>query len=257
MLFRSGKISLGYGVTVGYYDQENRFLSDDNTVLGELEATYPQKTMFELRSCLARFLFSEEDAEKPISALSGGERARLTLAKLILKKVSLLVMDEPTNHLDIPSREALEAAIMEFPGTVVAVSHDRYFIDRVATRIAELSSTAENGVVSYEIGENEGAYTAYQSLRDRTREKQERVAAPSKEKLRYEAEKQSERDRKNLEKRKKNAALKVEKLEKELERLDEELFGEAATDYIRATEIEVRKAEIEEELLTLYELTMD
>lgn len=257
LLPKSGKISLGYGVTVGYYDQENRFLSDKNTVLGELASAYPQKTMFELRSCLARFLFSEEDVEKPISALSGGERARLTLAKLILKKVSLLVMDEPTNHLDIPSREVLETAIAEFPGTVIAVSHDRYFIDRVATRIAELSPTAENGVISYEIGEDEGAYTAYVALRDRTQEKVEKFTAPSQEKLRYEAEKQSERDRKNLEKKKKNAALKVEKLEKELETLDLELFGEAATDYIRATEIEARKAEIEEELLTLYELTME
>lgn len=252
-----GRLQLGYNVSVGYYDQENRFLNDANTVLGELHDAYPLKTNYELRSCLALFLFGEEDVDKPISALSGGERARLTLAKLILKKINLLVMDEPTNHLDIASREALENAVAAFDGTVVAVSHDRYFIDRIATRIIELDGAAEGGVRSYEVGEGEAAYTAYLSLRERAEtEKKTADVSVSEQKLLYEKQKASARAERGAERKKQRAKEKAEALEKELSDLDAELFGSAATDYIRASEIETRKAEIEEELLSLYELIL-
>lgn len=251
----SGRISLGYNVIVGYYDQENRFLDENNTVLGELEAAYPHKTNFELRDTLARFLFGPEEVMRPLSALSGGERARLTLAKLMLKKINLLVMDEPTNHLDIASREVLENAVAEFPGTVVAVSHDRYFINRIATRIAELCPTAENGVKSYGIGDGETAYDVYLASREKkTAAAEKEKNEPSREKERYEKEKSAERERRNAEKKKKQAEIRAHKLEEELSALETELFGSAATDYVRASEIETRKAEIEEELLSLYEL---
>jgi ATP-binding cassette subfamily F protein 3 len=139
----AGRIDFGYHVEVGYYDQENRRLGEDNTVLDELAASYPAMTNTELRSALARFLFTADDVLKRVGDLSGGERARLTLCKLILRSVNLLVLDEPTNHLDIGSREALEEALADFDGTILAVSHDRYFIDRVASRIIELSPSGK------------------------------------------------------------------------------------------------------------------
>ncbi|MBP3294161.1 MAG: ABC-F family ATP-binding cassette domain-containing protein, partial [Clostridia bacterium] len=138
----SGEIEFGYNVTVGYYDQENQNLDDNNTVLDELWNAYPNLTQTEIRNTLALFLFRGDDIEKEVAVLSGGERARLTLAKLILSKMNLLILDEPTNHLDIESREALENALLSFDGTIIAVSHDRYFTKRLATRFVDLG---ENG----------------------------------------------------------------------------------------------------------------
>ncbi len=255
----AGSLRIGSQVEIGYYDQENRFLSDDNTLFGELRETYPQKTDFELRQALALFFFTGEEVMKPLSALSGGERARLTLAKLILKKVNLLLLDEPTNHLDIASREVLEKALLAFPGTVVAVSHDRYFIDRVATRIVELDRSEIGGHRSLPIAENEGAYAAYRLWTEEkkqaaTVEKKEK--APTETKLRYEEEKEQKREARNAEKRRARAEKRVGELEAELEALDKELFGAAAADYLRAAEIDTRKTEIEEELMTLYELLL-
>ncbi len=134
----SGSYEYGYNVTVGYYDQENQNLDPDNTVLDELWNCYEGLTQTEIRSALALFLFKGDDIEKKVSVLSGGEKARLTMCKLILSKMNLLILDEPTNHLDINSREALENALSEFDGTIIAVSHDRYFISKLATRVLDL-----------------------------------------------------------------------------------------------------------------------
>jgi ATP-binding cassette subfamily F protein 3 len=160
-----GKLSIGYNIKIAYYDQENRGLSMHKTVFEEMHDEYPEKKDGELRSTLALFLFGAEDIDKPISALSGGERARLTLAKLILKKVNLLIMDEPTNHLDIGSTEALENALLAFDGTIIAVSHDRYFINRLATRILELAPERERGMLDYRLEEYDDAFTEYMRLR--------------------------------------------------------------------------------------------
>ena len=255
----SGKITLGYNIKIGYYDQENRGLSETKTVFGEMRDEYPEKKDVELRSALALFLFGAEDMEKQISTLSGGERARLTLAKLILKKVNLLVMDEPTNHLDIGSCDALENALLAFGGTVVAVSHDRYFINRVATRIIELDPDREGGKLDCELEDYDDAFAEYLRLRE-IREQDRAVnlpeEKPSDSKQDYEKKKRENAERRALEKKKERAEIKIKELEAETERLDNELFGSAATDYVRAAEIESRKAEIEEELLLLYELVM-
>ena len=168
-----GKLTLGYNIKIGYFDQENRGLNLGKTIFEEMHDEYPEKKDLELRSTLALFLFGEDDIDKRISTLSGGERARLTLAKLILKKVNLLILDEPTNHLDIGSREALENALLAFPGTIIAVSHDRYFIDRIATRIIELCPSARNGCLSYELAEYDGAFTEYMRLRAMVRDSAE------------------------------------------------------------------------------------
>ena len=134
----AGIIDTGYHVEVGYYDQENQNLTPENTVLDEIWNAYPTLTETQIRNTLGLFRFTGESVFKEVSVLSGGERARLTLAKLILSKMNLLVLDEPTNHLDIDSREALEHALSQFDGTIVTVSHDRYLVDKLATRILEI-----------------------------------------------------------------------------------------------------------------------
>ena len=254
-----GKITLGYNIKIGYYDQENRGLCDSNTVFEELRQEYPTKTDLELRSTLALFLFDADDITRKVSTLSGGERARLTLSKLILKKVNLLIMDEPTNHLDIGSCEALENALMAFDGTIIAVSHDRYFINRIATRIIELAPSSERGLYDYSLEEYDDAYTEYMRLRE-LKKTSERPASventPTESKLSYEERKRENAERRALEKKRERAKKKIEELEAELEALEEELFGDAASDYKRAAEIEERRGAIEEELLELYEIVM-
>lgn len=254
---RSGSITIGYNIKIGYYDQENRGLNNSATVFGEMRTEYPQKTDLELRSTLALFLFDADDMDKPVSALSGGERARLTLAKLILKKVNLLILDEPTNHLDMGSAEALENALAAFPGTIIAVSHDRYFINKIATRIIELDSSRPRGVVDYDIEKYDDAYAEYMRLRSLDSQTEQRDTHRTTDaKADYEQKKQENARRRSEEKRIERAKTTIEKLEEELSALDTELFGEAATNYVRAAEIDARKTEIEEELLALYELVM-
>ena len=135
----NGTITLGTGVEIGYYDQEHGILHDDKTVFSEIQDDYPYLNNTDIRNTLAAFLFTEDDVFKPISSLSGGEKGRVSLAKLMLSEANLLLLDEPTNHLDIASREILEAALNDYTGTLVCVSHDRYFIDHVATRILDLT----------------------------------------------------------------------------------------------------------------------
>jgi len=137
-----GVCELGYNQTVGYYDQEQKLLDQNGDVIEELWSAFPELSETAVRSYLARFGFRGEDVFKPIAVLSGGERARLSIAKLVMRGVSLLVLDEPTNHLDIESRETLEEALESYDGTLLAVSHDRYFISRMATSILEIDKNA-------------------------------------------------------------------------------------------------------------------
>ncbi|QUV77846.1 ABC-F family ATP-binding cassette domain-containing protein [Chloracidobacterium thermophilum] len=131
----TGTLRWGTGVKTAYYDQRLESLTLANSIFAELQSVNPSATEFELRSFLARFLFTGDDVFKPIRTLSGGERGRLALAKLIYSRSNVLILDEPTNHLDIPSCEALEMALVQYPGTCLIVSHDRYFLDNVATRL--------------------------------------------------------------------------------------------------------------------------
>ncbi len=255
----SGRITLGYNIKVGYYDQENRGLDEHQTVFGEMRREYPQKTDLELRSTLALFLFGAEDMDKSVSILSGGERARLTLSKLILKKVNLLIMDEPTNHLDIGSAEALEEALAAFDGTVIAVSHDRYFIDRLATRIIEPDIGRETGVIDYTLWDTDTPFDEYMRLRTMRRQGMsgtQTPAAASDGRADYEQKKRETAAKRSMEKKLSRAKDRIAELEKRLVELEEELFGSAAADYVRAAEIDTEKTVIEEELLALYEQVM-
>ncbi len=134
----SGTVRLGTNVTIGYYDQEHHVLNDDNTIYDEINDSYPTLKETEIRNTLAAFLFTADDVYKRIGSLSGGEKGRVSLAKLMLGEANLLILDEPTNHLDMASKEILEDAINNYTGTVLYVSHDRYFINRTADRILEL-----------------------------------------------------------------------------------------------------------------------
>ncbi len=138
--FVSGEIQFGSNVAVGYYDQEQANLTSNKTVLNELWDDYPTTTEKEIRTVLGNFLFSGDDVLKIVSTLSGGEKARLALAKLMMQKANFLILDEPTNHLDLDSKQVLENALISYPGTLLFVSHDRYFINRVTNKVIELSA---------------------------------------------------------------------------------------------------------------------
>ncbi|HCG4536339.1 TPA: ABC-F family ATP-binding cassette domain-containing protein, partial [Salmonella enterica subsp. enterica serovar Typhi str. AG3] len=138
---QSGNIRYGANVQIGYYDQEQAKLTGNKSVLQELWDEWPLLNEKDIRTILGRFLFSGDDVSKPVSSLSGGEKARVALAKLMMQKANLLVLDEPTNHLDLDSKEVLENALIDYPGTLLFVSHDRYFINRIATKVVELSGT--------------------------------------------------------------------------------------------------------------------
>ncbi|MBE1557018.1 ABC-F family ATP-binding cassette domain-containing protein [Sporosarcina limicola] len=142
----SGALRYGTNVQFGYYDQEQATLIGNGTVLQELWNDWPMMNEKDVRNVLGRFLFTGEDVDKPVTSLSGGEKARLSLAKLMLKKSNTLILDEPTNHLDLDSKEVLENALDDFPGTIIFVSHDRYFINRIATKVMDISAM---GAVEY------------------------------------------------------------------------------------------------------------
>ncbi|MCQ2566809.1 MAG: ABC-F family ATP-binding cassette domain-containing protein [Mogibacterium sp.] len=141
-----GYLKIGYNVDFGYYDQGQRLLNDKETVLGEMKNAYHLYTDTEMRSLLGRFLFTGDDVFKMVASLSGGEKAKLSLLKLMLSGANTLVLDEPTNHLDIESKEVVEDAMMEFEGTLIIVSHDRYLLSRIPDRILELTP---EGIVEY------------------------------------------------------------------------------------------------------------
>ena len=142
----SGRIRVGHNVQFGYYDQGQLLLNDEFTVIEELQDAYHLYTDGELRNILGRFLFRGEQVFLPVGSLSGGEKARLSLLKLMLSGANVLILDEPTNHLDIESKEIFEEALLDFPGTSIIVSHDRYFLNRIPTRIMELTP---EGLVNY------------------------------------------------------------------------------------------------------------
>lgn len=252
-----GYTELGYNVKIGYYDQENQNLVPTNTVLDELWNTYPNMNEVDIRNALAAFRFYYEDTEKTVSVLSGGERARLTLCKLMLSKINLLVLDEPTNHLDIPSREALEEAVLNFEGTVIAVSHDRYFTDRLATGIIEIIPAEKGGGCLTHKTTREGkGYTEYLEFKEgRVAAVSAEVSAPkvSANKEQYLKNKQDAAAARKEQARIRRLREEAEKLEARIEEIDGELYGSAATDYKKAAELEEEKNAAEERLLEIYE----
>ena len=259
MFSKTGSIELGANVKAAYYDQENQNLDENSTVLEELWNAYPTLTEYEIRSALALFLFKYDDTEKRVRDLSGGERARLTFAKLILSKVNLLILDEPTNHLDIPSREALENALSAYDGTVVCVSHDRFFIEKLATRIIEiLPLHSKPSTFEFKPTTEESIYEAYREKREayinQNCNTEQKVTVLSNSKDDFLQKKKEAAEKRKNEKQIAEYIKEMEELEAELVKVTDELYGDAASDYMRAAELDERKAIIEDRLLQLYEI---
>jgi ATP-binding cassette subfamily F protein 3 len=257
-----GRIEAGYNVQVGYYDQENQNLTEENTVLEELWSAYPHEPEVKIRSTLAQFRFVGEDVEKAVSVLSGGERARLTLAKLILSHMNLLILDEPTNHLDIDSREALESALEAFDGTIFVGSHDRYLTEKLATRILQLKPgrAFAGDLLDYRVDHTGHAFSEFEAYKNaRIAEFEEKelaspsVSVQSSNKEQYLKNKQATADARKRKNYLDKLRRECESIEGELAAIEEELFGSAAADYVRAAELDERKNALEERLMEIYE----
>ncbi|MGM1384117.1 MULTISPECIES: ABC-F family ATP-binding cassette domain-containing protein [unclassified Bacillus cereus group] len=248
----NGDVSFGSNVSVGYYDQEQANLTSSKRVLNELWDEYPLQPEKEIRTILGNFLFTGDDVLKPVSSLSGGQKARLALAKLMMQKSNLLILDEPTNHLDLNSKEILENALIDYPGTLLFVSHDRYFINRVTTTVVELSTEgAQEYLVDYDYyveKKNEMIERAELEQQESEVPVQKVVAQ---EKLNY----LEEKERKKLERQR---TRKIEELEQSIVELEEEIatledqlcLPEIYADYEKASEITTKKQTLQEQLET-------
>jgi ATP-binding cassette subfamily F protein 3 len=214
----AGAFSYGTNLSIGYYDQEQAELTSNKRVLNELWDDYPLKPEKEIRTTLGNFLFSGDDVLKIVSTLSGGEKARLALAKLMLEKANLLILDEPTNHLDLDSKEVLENALIDYPGTILFVSHDRYFINRIATKILELSSEGSTEYL--------GDYDYYVEKKTEMEELEQLEKLTSKAAVPQETQDktsyQQDKENKKQERQKKR---KLEELELKIEELEELIGG--------------------------------
>ena len=239
----SGKVRLGANVEIGYYDQEHNVLHMDKTAFEEIGDAYPDMSNTQIRNMLACFLFTGDDVFKKIGDLSGGERGRVSLAKLMLSNANFLILDEPTNHLDIMSKEILESALNRYTGTVLYVSHDRYFINKTAGRIIELSA---NTVTNY-----------YLEKRDILAPKEIKAAKEEKSTAVKDDWKAQKEEQARIRKRQSDIAKiekSIEKLEAENAGIDEQLaLPEVYTDVPKLMKLNERKQQIGEELTKLYE----
>ena len=246
----AGTVNWGTKVKIAYYDQEQTRLNPRNTVLEELWSEYPMLEEARIRTILGNFLFSGEDVLKKVAALSGGEKARVALSKLMLRGANMLILDEPTNHLDLVSREVLEAALIDFEGTLLFISHDRYFLNKMAERVLELHP---GGIDQYlgnyddyvekkreleAIAEEEAELAAAKSSRSAD---SEAAAAEKGTSLSYEADKQAKREERNRQRR-------ISELEENIARLEEA---------ISAIEHEMTKPEVFQDYMALQEHESD
>lgn len=246
----SGKVTFGAQVHVGYYDQEHQVLHPEKTIFDELHDTYPNMTNTKIRNLLAAFLFTGDDVFKEIKDLSGGERGRVSLAKLMLSNANFLILDEPTNHLDITSKEILENALKNYTGTILYVSHDRYFINQTATRILDLAPT---GITSYI-----GNYDYYVEQQLVSTAKQEEKQAVIKNETEAKKDWKQAKEEQAKERKKQNDLKKcearIEELEQLIASLDEKMSKpEIATDVGKLTEISKQQESANQELEGLYE----
>lgn len=242
----TGNIRYGTNVKIGYYDQEQAKLHSNKTVLNELWDEWPLLNEKEIRTILGQFLFSGDDVLKIVNTLSGGEKARLALAKLMMQKANLLILDEPTNHLDLDSKEVLENALIDYPGTLLFVSHDRYFINKIATKVIELSET---GTFEY-LGDYDYYVEKKQELMELA-EMNSDIQEEKQEKLKKETSSQTNKE---LKKRERQIRRRLEEIEKEMSNAEEEINKielqlcepEVFSDYEKALELQSTLDEIKE-----------
>lgn len=250
----SGEFRYGSNVAIGYYDQQQADLTSNKRVLDELWDEYPNKPEKEIRTVLGNFLFSGDDVLKIVSTLSGGEKARLALAKLMMERANFLILDEPTNHLDLDSKEVLENALIDFPGTILFVSHDRYFINRLATKVFELSTEG--------ITEFLGDYDYYVEKKAEMLELEllEKNTAPQKAaekkdtKSSYELDKEAKKLERQRKRRIEEIEQQIEMLEAKIEQNEELLCDpEVYQDHQRVQNINEENVQHQEQLESLME----
>ncbi len=250
----TGTFTLGTNVEIGYYDQEHHVLHMDKTIFEEISDDYPELTNTKIRNMLAAFLFTGDDVFKRIKDLSGGERGRVSLAKLMLSRANFLILDEPTNHLDITSKEILERALNDYTGTLLYVSHDRYFINQTATRILDLvNHTFVNYIGNYDyyLEKREELTAAYAGDEEALSSESKAV---TESKLSWQEQKEAQaRERKRLNELKKTEE-RITSLEERNAKLDEMMTQEEVfTNSIRCQELANEKASLAAELDELYE----
>ncbi len=249
----AGEIQLGSKVHIGYYDQEHQVLHMEKTLFDELQDTYPNMDNTQVRNILAAFLFTGDDVFKRIGDLSGGERGRVSLAKLMLSEANFLILDEPTNHLDITSKEILEDALIHYTGTVLYVSHDRYFINKTATRILDLKNqTLINYIGNYDyyLEKREVMEGLYIAPEQKTED-----SAPSEVKLDWKAQKEEQARKRKRQNELKKTEDEIAALETRDGELDELLTKEEIyVDHQKVREINEEKETIAGRLMELYEL---
>ena len=256
----SGTFSLGSKVQIGYYDQEHHVLHAEKTIFEEISDAYPGLNNTKIRNVLAAFLFTNDDVFKRLSDLSGGERGRVSLAKLMLSDANFLILDEPTNHLDITSKEILESALNQYTGTVFFVSHDRYFINQTATRILELTGeTVVNYIGNYDYYLEKHdimtqLYVKPQEISDIQAGKQDDVV----NKLDWQAQKAEQARIRKIENSLKKIEDEIAALEEEISAIDKECAKpENAVNSAKLNELAARQQECRERLETCYETWED
>ena len=245
-----GEVKFGTNVNTAYFHQEQKTLNLENSVIDEIWDANPHLTQTEVRNMLGAFLFENEDVFKKISSLSGGERARVAILKLILSQSNFLLLDEPTNHLDIDSKEVLEEALVNYTGTIFTISHDRYFLNKVVDKILVLG---ENGVTEYL-----GNYDYYIEKKRQLSEMNKEENTETKTKTQLKEEKRKEKEQREIERRSKN---KIKKLEDDIEQTEKKIAGldmmlcqeEIYSNPEKSKEVNLEKAELEDKLASLYE----
>ena len=263
----TGRIKIGHNVQFGYYDQGQQLLDPANTVVGELQDAYRLYSEPELRNILGRFLFRGESVFLNVGDLSGGEKARLALLKLMMSGANVLVLDEPTNHLDIESKEVFEEALLDFPGTCIIVSHDRYFLNRIPTRIIELTKTGIDnylGTYDYYVEKKQQLIQSGKKYMDDLADSassgdknasamdgiSDELSSAEKRKL----QKEREAEERRLERRKQKLEKDIEQLEEEIKALEEQVGNpEIMTDHEKLAEISTTLRQKREKLEEEYE----
>ena len=249
-----GELQIGTNVFFGYYDQQQADLTSNKTVLKELWDEYPFKNEKDIRTVLGNFLFSGDDVLKIVSSLSGGEKARLALAKLMLQKANFLILDEPTNHLDLDSKEILENALIDYPGTILFVSHDRYFINRIASKVIELNV---EGVTDY-LGDYD--YYVEKKLEQeelkalQQNEQQSAIQSNPSEKTSYQQDKEAKKLERQRQRRIEQIENQIEELEQAVEENEQLLCDpEVFQDHVKSLEINEENEKYKQELEQLME----
>lgn len=257
----SGFIDLGVKVMVGYYDQEHATLNPKNNLIEEISDAYPTMDVGPIRNTLAAFLFTGDDVFKPIHTLSGGEKGRLTLAKLMLSNANFLLLDEPTNHLDMVSKEILESAISQYTGTVFFISHDRYFINKVATRVLELTPKRFNSFlgnynyfIEKKLEEEKQRLLALEESHEKASEPNTSDISPIGNKADWLKTKEEQANKRKLENQMNKLEEHIHELEKCITNIDEQLcLEDIYTNAEKSEKLHNEKIAYEEELEGLYE----